>query len=589
MSAMKQSTTVFVHAVVRTMAPGSPVAEALAIREGRVLAVGDEASVRSAAGPDARIVDLGGAAVVPGFVDAHHHLGAAVIGAFAIDTSPKAVRSIDDIVAAVRDAGRTTAPGDWILASGYDEHSLAEARHPTRDDLDAAGVPNPVLLMHYSHHEGAVNSRALEVLGIDRHTADPRGGLIGRRPDGEPDGRLVETATALPRKLAEDSLVARDEDAVLQRMVAYERRLLAVGITRVCDPTVTLEMELVYRRARKEGLLTLPVVMMPIGSRGALVPPWDRVDGPPTGEGPEDLRRGPLKLFLDGGNRCALCMTAGQALRVTLGMVGRALSQRSMAMLRTSKDVKPRWGGDGKLRTGVQYMTREEASRLVGSACDRGFSVAVHALGNDAVARALAAFADARGRHRDVPPPRIEHASLITRDLTLRAADLGVTIVTQPQFVELPIFDRMPKIPGMRSLAHRTFLDAGVAVAGSSDAPVTGFDPLDGMRAAVFRRTLQGTVLQPEEAVTPAEALAMYTREAARAAGCLDVTGTLEPGKRADLVILSEDPTVSKEALERARVVETVLAGRTVHAAAPRRTATARSAETRPAVTAATQ
>ena len=564
MSAPSRPPTVLTNAVVHTMVDGARPADAIAWRDGKVLAVGDERVVREMAGPNAHAIDMAGRTVTPGFVDAHHHFTAAVVGASAIDFTGQSPLTIADMVVQIREAS-TELPADaWVLAAGYDEHALEDRRHPTRDDLDAADIPNPILLMHYSHHEGIVCSRGLARLGIDRHTSPPKGGIIVKDSRGEPNGRLVETAVSRARQLAEDSLLARDELGVLLRMGAYQDRLFEKGITRICDPTVPLEMELLYRRARQEGHLDLPVVMMPIGSQGALLPPWDRVGGPPTGEGPEDLRRGPLKLFFDGGNRCALCMTAGQALRVTLGMIGGAIRSGSLGMLRTSQDVKPRWGSDRRLRTGVTYMSRDESKKLVRAACERGFSVAVHALGNDAVTRALDALGDARVEHRDVPPPRIEHASIITADLAKRAADLGIMVVSQPQFLELPIFDSMPRIPGFRMMAHRTLLDAGVRVAGSSDAPVTGFDPLVAMRSAVGRRTRSGAILQQDEGISPAEALLMYTREAARAAGSLDVAGTLEPGKRADLSVLSHDPTSGIEELERARVVQTVLAGETV-------------------------
>ena len=570
MSAPDRPPTIFSNAVVHTLVDGAPTAEAIAWRDGKIVAVGDEKSVREAAGGDARSIDLDGRVVTPGFVDAHHHLMAAVVGASSIDFSGEAPLTIGDVVTRIREASSQLPPESWVLASGYDEHVLAERRHPTRDDLDAAGITNPVLLMHYTHHEGIVCSRGLKVLGIDRHSSAPQGGIIVKDSKGEPNGRLVETAVSRAAQLAERSLIARDELGVLLRMKTYQDRLFEHGITRICDPTVPLETELLYGRARNEGHLDLPVVMMPIGSEGVLVPPWDRVSGPPTGEGPEDLRRGPLKLFFDGGNRCALCMTAGQALRAAASLIRNAIRVGSLGMLRTSQDVTPHWGPDRRLRTGVTYMSRDESRKLVQAACERGFAVAVHALGNEAVSRALDALGHARAQHRDVPPPRIEHASIITSDLASRAADLGVMVVSQPQFLELPIFDSMPKIPGFRMMAHRTLLDAGVHVAGSSDAPVTGFDPLAAMRAAVRRRTRSGAVLQEREAITPVEALRMYTREAAHAAGSLDVAGTLEPGKRADLSVLSHDPTSGVDALERARVVQTVLAGETVFDASER-------------------
>jgi predicted amidohydrolase YtcJ len=213
------------------------------------------------------------------------------------------------------------------------------------------------------------------------------------------------------------------------------------------------------------------------------------------------------------------------------------------------------------------YPDDAELLRLTRAAVERGFAIAVHAMGNEAVAQALRLYAAVGARHTALVPPRVEHAMLAGDAQLRRARDLGVAVVVQPPFLSIPAAAGVPPLPGIHLFGFRSMLDAGLQVAGSSDAPVAGFAPLDAFRDARFRRDAEGVPTRPEEGVTGYEALAMYTREGARACGSLTTAGTLEPGKRADLVVLSCDPcTASEEELRATRVVETVVGGETVWA-----------------------
>jgi predicted amidohydrolase YtcJ len=194
---------------------------------------------------------------------------------------------------------------------------------------------------------------------------------------------------------------------------------------------------------------------------------------------------------------------------------------------------------------------------------ERGYAVAIHAFGNEAVAQALDAIAKVRKLHTDTPPPRIEHAVMLDRELVQRAADLGVMVVTQPGFLEPMGELSVPELPGISALPLRSLADAGVRVASSSDGPI-GIDPLIALRAAVTRRATPTRRVLPEEAISPEAWLTMATREGARAAGSLDVAGSIEPGKRADLVVLSHSP-LDPGALDALRVEATLLAGELVY------------------------
>jgi hypothetical protein len=557
-------TTVFTNAVVHSMVPGESPHRSLAHAGGTIVAVGSERDVIAAAGAQATLEDLGGRAVVPGFIDPHHHFLSAIIEGNALDVSVGAARSIAALKEILQAHHRRWPKSAWLLAVGYDELALQDRRHPVRGDLDDACPGRPVLLVHYSVHEAVASSRALQLAGIDRHTPDPPAGMIDRGRRGVPTGRLIEAAFSRAYQLAVADLLARDPEAVSGRLFDYEEQLFRVGITRVGDPGVPPAHEAIYRRALERGSLRMPILMLPASAEGLLCPPYDRLAGPRTGEGPEHLRVGPLKLFFDGANRCAMRLSIAQAAGTAARMIGRAIASRSLAAFRGANDMGPRLGGDFAVRTGMQLLSLAEGQWLAKEACARGFSIAIHAIGNVAVDQAIDTLAQVRALHPETPPPRIEHACFVTPEAARRASDAGIAVVSQPAFVALPTFHELPIPHGLRLLAHRTLIEAGVRVAGSSDAPVTDLDPLVAMRRAVDRRSIRGRPLQVDEAISPGQALAMYTREAAYVSGCLEQTGTLEPGKRADIVVLSCDPLV---ALEDTAVERTIVAGRVMYQA----------------------
>jgi len=545
---------------VHTMEPGAAVADAIAVEGGRIAAVGTRhALVR--AHPTAPLEDLGERAVVPGFVDAHHHLALRCTLSTGADCTPAAAGSLDALLGRLRAAAQALPEGAWVLGWGYDEMQLRERRHPTRSDLDAACPAHPVLLLHYGCHEAVASSRALALAGIDRHTPDPASGQILHDRRGDPDGRLVETAYAPVERLALPDRLARSADEVIARLASAQDALLRVGITHIADPTVPSAVAAIYERARARGLLRVGVTGMPVSERGMLVTPWDRLDSAPrTGDGDEALATGPLKIVFDGATRCAMCATGTELVRLVLAGFAATARSRSLDVARTLAEGRPR-RERGAWRTGISFVEGDDARRLVALAVDAGFGVAIHAIGNAANDEALAAIRASRARHREDPPPRIEHALFLRRDQPGRIAEAGITVVTQPAFIGLRAFDLMRLPSSFLTFPLRSLLDAGVHVAGSSDAPVATFDPLDAMRAAVWRQTASGHVLGPDERIEPSQALALYTREAARACGVLGARGTLAPGKRADLVVLSCDPLATPNALREAKVERTLLAG----------------------------
>ena len=469
------------------MDPAQPHAEAVAVHDGRIVAVGEARETARALDADAERVDCAGGTLLPGFIDAHCHLLAYAASLASVDCT--AAGSISDIQEAIRRRAEELPAGQWVRAFGYEETSLVERRHPNRHELDGAAPDHPVRLIHGSGHASVLNSLALRLAGIDNTTEEPAGGVMERDlSSGEPTGvllgmeRLIERAVA-PLPYAELAAGVRQAS----------QRLLQAGVTCVQDATHTngrAEWEL-FERLIADGSLSLDVVLMEgIEHLGEL----------PERGGEGRLRRGAAKIMLH-----------------ELG-----------------DDIWP---------------DERELGRLVMEAHDAGRQVAIHAVGERAVAAAAESIERAlgdspRGDHRH----RIEHCGLLPDGLAPRLARLGVTVVSQPSF----LFERgeryvrlVPKEQQPSLYPFRTLQQAGVAIAAGSDAPVTQPAPLASVAAAVERRTADGRPIASAEAVRAEVALGWWTSGAAHAAFLERERGTVAAGMRADLVLLPTDPLVS--------------------------------------------
>lgn len=562
--------TVFRGGLIRTMDPGHPIVESLATVDGRIAARGCEHEVRAKAGAGAAMVDLGGGCLCPGFIDAHHHFTTCALFRQAVHLDRPEIDTVDRCLDALRERARRTPRGQWILAVGYDELRWREKRAPRLAELDAACPDHPLLAVHYTVHEGVASSRGLQAAGL-HGAADPPRGAIVRDRRGRPTGRLLEESFSQVLTVATDQIISADPEAYLQAVAEHEDELFARGIVRVFDPGVQPALEAVLARAYEAGKLRLGLNLMVVGAKGMLSMPSDRLDGAATGAGPEQLRVGPLKIFMDGGKLMGVRLSPGEALASLGKTAWRALAARSLDGFRLAGDATLRPARDGRLHGGRLLYEVAEARHFFAAAQARGFSVAVHALGNEAIAQALEALPEPPGhRPPGVGPHRIEHFFITEPWQARRAAERGIAAAVQPYFV--PLFAPQLLALGFpspdRILPLRQLLDAGMCLAGSSDAPVDDPSPLRGMWAATARRLPTGEVLAAEQRIWPEEALALYTRGAAAAGGIADCCGTLAPGRRADLVWLDADP-VSPGALEPPgpRVLGTWVGGERVFAA----------------------
>lgn len=532
---MVERSLVIVNAVVRTMDARGAVASAVAVRDGRIVFVGDDRGAREAGrggrrGGPAEVIDLSGACVLPGLVDAHLHFA---WFARSLEDVDAGTRTRAEAVERVRARAAESPPGAWIGGSSWD-HNVWD-RLPNRADLDAAAPRHPVALKAKSGHALWVNTLALDAAGIRPGTSDPAGGRIARDASGEPTGILYENAMDLVRT----AIPEQSAEAIASAMRAAQDRALEAGLTGFHDFD-GLPAFRAFQLLRERGKLRLRVLKgIPreaLGEAAAL--------GLRSGFGDELLAVGQVKMFADG-----------------------ALGPQTAWML------APYEGSTG---TGIPTMTPEELRADVGRAREAGLACAVHAIGDAAVRAVIDAFAAARengGREdadaRPALPDRIEHVQLISPVDLPRLGRLGITASMQPIHAtsDMLIADRYWGERAATSYAWRSVLASGAPLAFGSDCPVETISPVAGIHAAVTRRRADGTPgpdgWRPLERLSVEQAVRAYTLGAARAAGREGEAGTIEPGKLGDFTVLDADPFVvdPREILD-IPVRATIIAGR---------------------------
>jgi predicted amidohydrolase YtcJ len=524
----------------------APTANAIGVRRGRIAWVGDLRYAREEFSGGAREVDLGGATVVPGFIDAHHHVMTLGFWMSQIDCGFPAVRSIGDLTEAVRARAAGTAEGEWVLGRGYDDNKLREHRHPTRHDLDLASPRHPVMIRNVSGHMSVANSVALRRAGITRDTPSPFGGHIAVDAEGEPTGLLQETA----QDLLGVPFLPTDQTLLRDYLHTAGRACLAAGITSGHEAGIFAPAEFaVFQQAWADGTLPLRTYMM------IRTPFLDALEGVglSTGFGDDRLRVGSIKVISDGsliGRTAAVCHPYEDARR----------------------ESSPSGDEPAGNELGLAMFTQAELDDIVWRGHRAGWQLAIHAIGDRAIDMCLDAYEAAlrrapRADHRH----RIEHCGVMRADIIDRMARLGVIPVGQPPFIT-EFGDGFLRHLGPErcrlTYPLRSLLRAGIPVAGSSDSPVSSYQPLVGIQAAVTELTAGGDPFAPAEALTVEEALGIYTRNAAHAAFDERVKGSISVGKYADLTVLGRDPRTEPAAtISRIPVAATLLGGEFVHEA----------------------
>lgn len=505
---------------------------AFAVRDEQVVAHGTVADLRREF-PSAQVHDFGDATVVPGFNDAHQHATIFAAQSLQVDLSPGRIGSTADLTAVLRAHAASTPRGEWIIGCGYDPFRSNGGRDLTRAELDAACPDHPVLVVHVTLHAGVVNSAGLALSGLTDASAPPPGGHLGRDADGRLDGVVHDQALydlAFPAFTPKQTVIAEPATATLAAaFTRHARDLHAAGITSIGEALVGPGEWGTLSHLAEHGQLTLRV--------NALAA-YDHFDYFRTVSAPSDrLRLGGVKTFADGAVNGGTCLVEQPI--------------------------------EGTASHGLERISAAELADIVRHVHDAGWRACVHANGDRAIRRVLDAVEQAQtARPRPDPRHRIEHCSIIDAEILSRMHALGMVAVPFANYAAAH-GDKLTRFYGPerveRMFAHRSMLEAGVAVAGSSDHPCGPFEPLFALRSCVTRRAPDGTLFGPSQRIPVRAALEVYTTGSAYASGEEAVKGQLAPGFLADFVVLDEDPfETDPEKLDRIAVRETWVGGEQV-------------------------
>ncbi|HEX4360396.1 MAG TPA: amidohydrolase [Pseudonocardia sp.] len=531
------------NASILTMDDNRPRARTLAVHHGRVFALFDDDRADGLRGRTE--IDAQGAALVPGFGDAHNHMAGFGLGLAAVDLS--GLTSLAEVYARIAERAATLGESAFVLGTGYDDTALGG--HPDRDELDRAAGGRPVWLGHRSAHVCQVNTPMLALIGVlDGSAVVPAGGVVVTDAAGRPTGLLEEQAQQLVGAVLRPVPLEMLAGALTRASAVYA----AEGLTHVTECGIgagwighsPLELA-AYQRAADAGELRVRVQVMP--SMDALHAVAGSVEDPHrrgldlglrTGFGDDRVRLGPVKIFMDG-----------------------SLTARTAAMHEVFCDR----GSHGYLQDDPDVLRAN-----VLDAHASGWRIAAHAIGDRAIDLILDTFEEAQKLHpRPDARPRIEHAAVTSPAQVARMGALGVTPVPQARFL-YEIGDSMAAAVGPdrvdRLYRHGSFLRAGLRVPGSSDRPVASGAPLLGIQSMVRRISSTGRVIGPDERVDVLTALRAYTLDTAWIAGEEHLRGSLTPGKLADFVLLGDDiTTLDPDRIGDTQVIATYLGGTCTH------------------------
>ena len=520
-----------------TMDVPQKIVAAMAVRDGKILAVGSDEDLSACAGPKTRTVDLQKRTVLPGLIDVHTHVmeWTKAILRDEIDAGYPKVHSIAEIVEEVSQRAKTVSAGSWIVGSSWDDSKLAEHRYITRRDLDPVSPANPVYLVHVSGHLSVANSAALKAAGITRETPDPQGGVIERDPSGEATGILKDTAM----ELMSGVLPGDPADINVRAAKLISEKAAEVGLTTLHDIYISSDEMRGYQDAYARGWLKIRVQMSPqIGS----ITDAEKLArmGVHTGFGDDHLKFGAAKMFADGG-----------------------MGARTIAIYPPGVSGEPD-------NLGVLRWKPEDMQKAHLIAASAGWQLETHAIGDRAIDEVLDSYAAVIKQlglkdHRF----RIVHAGISTPAVQKRMRELNIIVDGNPPFVYWigSWFQKYGPDRVRWCYPAKSYIENGIIEAAGSDVNVTPISPWWGIWAAVVRKELQsGQVLAPEERITVEQALTLYTRNGAYAGFEEDSKGSLAPGKLADFIVIDRDVLrVAADELKDVQVLQTWVAGQQVY------------------------
>jgi len=520
---MLNATLAILNTNVMTLDSKQPKAEAVAIQNGKIIAVGSNEEIRKYVGKETKIIDAKNGTVVPGFVDCHVHMTGFGWSLQTLDL--RNVNSIKEMQQKLQEYAEKNSEKSWILGGRWDQEKFVERRFPNRWDLDEASADKPVFLVRVCGHVGVANSKALQLAGITKETTVEGGEIDLDKATGEPTGIVRENALEIIMKAIPKPSPKELEDVCLLAC----RKAVEAGLTGVHWIVDSADEICIIQKVHSEGKLPLRVYLgIPVDFLDELVDL-----GLATGFGNDMVKIGFIKIFADG-----------------------SLGARTAALKAPYSD-KPE-------TSGMIICTQRKLNRLVLKAHRAGLQLGVHAIGDHAIEVVLKAFLKAsrefpRENHRH----RIEHCSVLNPKLIRRMKRLGLIASVQPHFIvsDFWVVERVGNARARWVYPFNTLMHEGLVVVSGSDCPVEPINPLLGIWAAVARK---GFV---EESLTLEEALRTYTLNAAYASFDENKRGTIAVGKFADLTILSDNlDTVSPDKIKDVAVEMVLVDGEVVYA-----------------------
>ena len=536
---------VFANATFYTVNEKQPKAEAIAVKNGRIVFVGSRSGANAHVGKTTKVVDLKGATVVPGLTDSHYHLMG--VGTREVTLNLEGTTTLNSFLAKTKERVDKTAPGKWVTGRGWIETFWKPQAFPTRQDLDGISPANPVLLTRADGHASIANTAALKLAGIDKNTANPFGGEILRdKTTGEATGMLIDAAQGLVRRHVPGTTEAEREEGLLLGI----KRTLSLGWTGIQTAGGGYTDVELYRKVTSDGRSKLRIsnaVSGPGATSQRLI-----ADGATIGSLDNRFTMRTIKVVLDG-----------------------ALGSRGAALLKPYSDAET---------SGFLTAKPEEIRPMLVEALRNGIQVETHAIGDRANRIILDLYEEAfnavPAKDRKVKEPRwrIEHAQNLDDADLPRLAKLGVIASMQPSHAIGDLFFAPSRL-GIERLkgaySWQRLIRSGAIIAGGSDAPVERGEPMIEFYAAVARKSLKGESGEgwhPEEAVSREQALKMFTIWAAYAAFEERDKGSIEVGKLADLTVLSHDiMKIPEKEILTTKCIMTVIGGEIVYEDAARR------------------
>ena len=529
---------VYTNGIVITMGSDDNIVQAVAVKDGKIIAAATNKQILRLVGKDTKVNDLSGRVMLPGFYAPHDHFpGAGTVALFKVDlNSPPIgrIRNIDELISALKEKAKNTPKGKWIAGRGYDDTLLAEKRHPTRYDLDKVSTEHPIWISHTSGHLGVANSLALKMAKITKDTPNPTGGVVCKDPEtGEPTGVFEECGSKVSRLIP-----SRTKEQTDQAVAWSSKHYVSKGVSTTVIASAGKSKISYLKRGLEKGLLDLRVVSMTsLSSAKSTRQILADVD-------PDRLKVAAVKMFQDGSNQ---------------GYTGYF-----------SKPYYTPYKGDPNY-CGYPRRSREALVKMVKKAHLAGYQIAIHGNGDAAIGDIIYAFEQAQKEHpRPDARHRIEHCQMVREDQLDKMKEIGIT----PSFFVGHVYywgdrhrdifmgpERAARISPLKSAVNR-----GMKFTVHDDTPVTPVNPLQLVWVSVNRLTKSEKVLGPEQRVSVKQALRAVTIDAAWQNFEEDIKGSIEVGKFADFVILAENPfTVDPVKIRDIAILETIVGGRTVY------------------------